>query len=380
VSSEGLEVNMGNNSAQSEPWMTASSVKVAILRSKSFRVIGSRLFDLYRPATATGITRELRRNRWLILALATAFFLGDPLLNAASPVAIFSDLNGTFTPGGYIVGQYSPGNSYAGGPAFRVVGQNYKLTQIQALLSFSSGVNNMTIGLYTDSGGVPGTLLESWNLVNVLTPSPSIVTLASVASPTLTAGQRYWIIAGMANPTSVGVWWVNPLGEGLQGFGTSSRNGSPFSPGANSVFGFDAFSVSGIGDSGLPPADTFLGSAATPANPSVLVAEPVNSATGNYYSAHTDLAVRGRGLSFTFRRHYNSMDPYSGPMGNSWTHTYNAFLTQNTQAGQVTIKQSDGSTISFVLASGGKYMPATVGLVDTLGPTQKQLHRLGEIV
>jgi hypothetical protein len=212
----------------------------------------------------------------------------------SSPVTIFSDLTGNFTPGGYIVGQYSPGNTFTIGAAFAVVGQNYTLSLIQTLMSFSSGVNNMTVGLYTDAGGVPGSRLESWSLVNVLPPTQSIVTLTSVVNPTLMAGQRYWITAAMANPTSVGVWWINAIGDGLQGFASSSLNGAPFTPGANTVFGFHAFAVAGIGSSSsVPPAPTFFGGTTSTTNPTLFVAEPVNSAIGNYYSSQTDLAVRG---------------------------------------------------------------------------------------
>jgi RHS repeat-associated protein len=110
----------------------------------------------------------------------------------------------------------------------------------------------------------------------------------------------------------------------------------------------------------------FFGGAGSTVNPTALVAEPVNSATGNYVSRHIDLTVRGRGLSFQWIRYYNSLDAYSGPVGLGWTHSYNVLLTENSQNGQVTIKQGDGSTISFVPIGGGRYGPKTTGLFDTL--------------
>ena len=126
-------------------------------------------------------------------------------------------------------------------------------------------------------------------------------------------------------------------------------------------------SSGGGGGSGRSSAVAALfGSAGTSANPTALVAEPVNSATGNYFSQHQDLAVRGRGLSFILTRYYNSLDAYSGPLGLSWTHSYNFLLTQNSQNGQVTIKQGNGSTISFTSLGGGQYTPKTVGLFDSL--------------
>ena len=38
-------------------------------------------------------------------------------------------------------------------------------------------------------------------------------------------------------------------------------------------------------------------------------ADPVNTATGNYIFERTDLTIPGRGLSFEFKRLYNSQDP-----------------------------------------------------------------------
>jgi len=178
----------------------------------------------------------------------------------ATPFTLFSDLNGTATPGGYVVGQYSPGSTFVIGAAFTPSGQTYTLTQIQALLSFSSGVNSMVLGLYQDSGGVPGQLLESWNLNNVLGSAPAIITVNSVLQPTLHAGQRYWITAGMADATSTGVWWINNIGgaccgspDEVQGISTGSLNGGPFVPSTVTDVGFHAFAVNGV-----PQAPTFV--------------------------------------------------------------------------------------------------------------------------
>ena len=116
----------------------------------------------------------------------------------------------------------------------------------------------------------------------------------------------------------------------------------------------------------LAPGAINYGSAGSTTNPTAFIAEPVNSATGSYYSTHTDLAVQGRGLNFQFTRSYNSLDVYSGPLGQGWTHAYNAILAQNPVSGVMTIKQFDGSTISFVSNGAGQFSPATTGLFDTL--------------
>jgi hypothetical protein len=86
----------------------------------------------------------------------------------------------------------------------------------------------------------------------------------------------------------------------------------------------------------------------TPLNPTGTFAEPVNTATGSYLSSHMDFRVKGRGLTFEFARGYTSNDPYSGPLGAGWTHSYNVLLNENTSTKVVTIKQvmADRSTSS----------------------------------
>jgi RHS repeat-associated protein len=115
------------------------------------------------------------------------------------------------------------------------------------------------------------------------------------------------------------------------------------------------------------PSTTFLlGAPGSSTNPTASFAEPVNTATGNYYTAHRDLAVRGREPSFNFTRYYNTFDNYSGPLGAGWTHSYNIVLTEDSTAGNVTIKQGDGAIVSFSPGGAGSYSPLTIGLFDAL--------------
>jgi RHS repeat-associated protein len=102
----------------------------------------------------------------------------------------------------------------------------------------------------------------------------------------------------------------------------------------------------------------------SPRNASPSFAEPVNTATGNYYSTAADLSLPGRGLAFVFSRSYNSADTYSGPLGTGWTHSLNLLLVQNAD-NSVSIKEGDGGVIGFTL-SGGNYTPATPGVFDSL--------------
>ena len=88
--------------------------------------------------------------------------------------------------------------------------------------------NPVGLGLYTDSGGKPGTLLESWS-VDVPGFPGILTTIPSVQNPLLSAATEYWFVIDVAddqkrnlawywNDQSVsgGVWFGNDL-SGLIG-------------------------------------------------------------------------------------------------------------------------------------------------------------------
>src|SRR5690242_7576577 len=93
-------------------------------------------------------------------------------------------------------------------------------------------------------------------------------------------------------------------------------------------------------------------------------AETVNTATGNAYLSLTDLVVPGSGLRFRFVRAYNSLDPYSGPLGQGWTHSYNILLSVN--SGAVTIKEGDGQEHLFQPDTSPGTYTAQAGVHDVL--------------
>jgi YD repeat-containing protein len=123
--------------------------------------------------------------------------------------------------------------------------------------------------------------------------------------------------------------------------------------------------IPGSGSNGSNPGQN-LGSGGPSMNRTGTIAEPINTLTGNFYSAQTDLAIHGRGLPFVFNRYYNSLDPTTGPLGIGWTHSYNLSLTVNSTNAVVSVRQQDGSVVAFQPTSGGAFNPVTRGLFDTL--------------
>jgi RHS repeat-associated protein len=85
------------------------------------------------------------------------------------------------------------------------------------------------------------------------------------------------------------------------------------------------------------------------------LAEPISTGNGNYYYEHTDLAIPGRGPALVFRRSYNSLDNYVGPLGANWNHSFNITLAQ-TSAGVASIRWGDGHGETFTL-TGSVYVP-----------------------
>jgi RHS repeat-associated protein len=89
-------------------------------------------------------------------------------------------------------------------------------------------------------------------------------------------------------------------------------------------------------------------------NPCRLESDPVNTATGNFYSTATDARLPGIGVPFEFTRTYNSLDTTAGPLGTGWTHTYNTSLALG-GSGEVTLRTADGGQVKFFPAGGGAY-------------------------
>jgi hypothetical protein len=89
-----------------------------------------------------------------------------------------------------------------------------------------------------------------------------------------------------------------------------------------------------------------------PANPSehpttCSTGPPVNCATGEFWHQFADLQVPGRGVPLDLTHTYRSaVAGIDGPLGFGWTDSYNMSLTTD-PAGNVTISQENGSTVSF---------------------------------
>lgn len=87
-------------------------------------------------------------------------------------------------------------------------------------------------------------------------------------------------------------------------------------------------------------------------NPNVVSESAANLTSGNLF-----FSQEAAGLTLS----YNSIDPYSGPVGKKWTHNYNVNLTPLSDNSTLKLKAHDGNIIYFRLSSGIYYPEAISG-------------------
>ncbi len=95
--------------------------------------------------------------------------------------------------------------------------------------------------------------------------------------------------------------------------------------------------------------------------------DPVDTSTGYFGDQFTDLTTPGRGKPLEFTRSYASAlaDPagpnaalaVNGPFGWGWTYSYNLSAVTDAPTGNVTVRQEDGSQVTFVNTA-GTYAPS----------------------
>ncbi len=101
------------------------------------------------------------------------------------------------------------------------------------------------------------------------------------------------------------------------------------------------------------------------------VGSPINPRTGNYVYGVTDLTVRGRSESLSFRRIYSAyrLRWADNVLGPGWTHNYNLRLILSSdpegEVGRVVFQEANGSRQRFVDHGDGTYTPES-GLLAQL--------------
>jgi hypothetical protein len=100
----------------------------------------------------------------------------------------------------YVFGVIGPNNGIGSHMLFDAMGftpaSNLKVVEIDVAASYNGGTNEISIALYNDKGGVPGTALKVWSVTN-LPPQNTCCALTVLTAPggiPVTAGQHYWVV------------------------------------------------------------------------------------------------------------------------------------------------------------------------------------------
>ncbi|HWE52592.1 MAG TPA: NHL repeat-containing protein [Bryobacteraceae bacterium] len=124
---------------------------------------------------------------------------------AALAGTLYSNIGAGFPSGSTVI--YSTGSAFLGTTFTTTAGGNLSTLEIEL-----KGKSPLTVGLYTDSAGQPGTLLESWNAIVPsgvgFNPIPTPTFLISLTHPLLTAATAYWIVLTQSSQSQV-IWYSN---------------------------------------------------------------------------------------------------------------------------------------------------------------------------
>lgn len=73
---------------------------------------------------------------------------------------------------------------------------NHTATRIEVAVGWSQGPNGVVVSLYNDNGGIPGTVLKSWNVSNLpnFGSCCTLVVKTDKVGIPLSGGQQYWIV------------------------------------------------------------------------------------------------------------------------------------------------------------------------------------------
>jgi YD repeat-containing protein len=91
-------------------------------------------------------------------------------------------------------------------------------------------------------------------------------------------------------------------------------------------------------------------------NPSTVQGDPVNTATGAWWTKSTDVSLPGPGLAFEMTRSYTSASTDAGPLGPGWSDSYATRLAFN-KTGDATVIGEQGQHLDFLRQDSGVYSP-----------------------
>lgn len=106
----------------------------------------------------------------------------------------------------------SAGNPLAPAALFTSPG-DYDLTQLDLGLNYNgTGTNSAVISLFTDAGGAPGALLDSWDVSDQPANSPPVTTMSGITGIVLNSGDSYFLEVSPGASDTQDNWNFNDTG------------------------------------------------------------------------------------------------------------------------------------------------------------------------
>jgi hypothetical protein len=101
------------------------------------------------------------------------------------------------------------------------VGTSYTLTKIELAVALIEGKNLLSVALMSDSNGLPGNVIESFQFTNAMSkitsnPTSRPLEADSLLHPELQAGTRYWL-AALGTADLLAAWYTNDTGASRLG-------------------------------------------------------------------------------------------------------------------------------------------------------------------
>ena len=185
--------------------------------------------------------------RWVVCSSAAFLLLcAGPALTARADT-VFSNLGGTPGGGLAILGADSGFGYQAGGANFTPLA-SYTLTSVTLAVNSFQGSSDFNVDLFSNSGNLPGTLLETI-ATDVIAPSSGTVSVNAPAFELL-QGTEYWVVAAPANANTFDSWSFNEASTTDSAY---SSSGSVNSGWASAAVSGQQFAVYGTSITGVTP-------------------------------------------------------------------------------------------------------------------------------
>lgn len=182
----------------------------------------------------------------LTFFMLSVLFLALPQADAATIYNTFGPGDTFKSPGWTISNQSDSLPNLDQGDAF-IPDASYSLDTIELAFSLIEGTNALDVWLMSDSGGEPGTIIETFQFINQMSSIPlrGIISGTSTLSPLLEAGTQYWLIASVPVSGTLAVWWMSPSVEGLHAYREDLGTWNVFNTNRSDTENQGAFRING---------------------------------------------------------------------------------------------------------------------------------------